>query len=53
MAIEIDPKFADVYYFRGLTKEILGQKDDGCLDFSKAGELGFAQAYDRIREDCQ
>jgi len=35
----------------GLSKILLGQKDDGCLDLSKAGELGL-YSYDVIKEFC-
>ena len=30
----------EAYYNRGLTKIFINQKDSGCLDLSKAGELG-------------
>ena len=46
-------KVADAYYYRGLAKIILHQKDNGCLDLSKAGELGFYQAYDEIKKYCK
>ena len=52
-AIEIDPEGADAYYYRGLVKLILGQKDSGCLDLSKAGELGYSEAYEQIDKFCQ
>ena len=53
LAIEINPKFSRAYYHRGLTKLILDQKDSGCLDLSKASELGDAEAYDAIKKYCQ
>ncbi len=52
-AIELDPKYAKPYYFRGLCKIKLGEKESGCLDLSKAGELGYDDAYDKIKELCQ
>lgn len=51
-AIEIDPNDAIAYNGRGLAKLVLGQLDDGCLDLSKAGELGLGQAYEVIKEKC-
>ena len=51
-AIELDPNDAEAYGGRGLAKIFLGQKDSGCLDLSKAGELGDSQAYDAIKEYC-
>ncbi|MEM0543801.1 hypothetical protein WFZ85_14345 [Flavobacterium sp. j3] len=40
------------YFNRGIAKIKLGQKDTGCLDLSKSGELGLAQAYDIIKKYC-
>ncbi len=51
-AIELNPNNAVAYYNRGLAKIHLGQKDNGCLDLSKAGELGHAKAYEVIKEYC-
>jgi len=31
---------------------LLGQKDSGCLDLSKAGELGKSIAYEAIKKHC-
>jgi len=50
--IELNPNYALAYGGRGLAKIRLGQKDDGCLDLSKAGELGYAEAYEAIKEYC-
>jgi hypothetical protein len=38
---------------RGIAKLQLGQKDDGCLDLSEAGQLGFSKAYSEIKKYCQ
>ena len=43
---------AEAYYNRGLSKLYLADKEGACLDFSKAGELGLADAYKLIRENC-
>jgi len=55
-AIELIPTVTalskDAFYNRGVVKIILGQKDSGCLDLSKAGELGFEKAYQIIKEYC-
>ena len=51
-AIEINPNDAEAYYNRGIAKIKLGQKDSGCLDLSKAGELGDSQAYEAIKDLC-
>ena len=51
-AIELKPDYADAYNNRGLIKILLNQMDSGCLDLSKAGELGHPTAYDTIKEYC-
>jgi len=48
-AIELNPDLAEAYYNRGIAKIRLGQKDDGCFDFSEASELGLSGA---IKENC-
>lgn len=52
MAIELYPKNKEAFYNRGLAKIALSQKESGCLDLSKAGELGYAKAYEAIKEYC-
>jgi tetratricopeptide (TPR) repeat protein len=51
--ISLNPKHAKAYCGRGMAKIILDQKDSGCLDLSKAGELGYAEAYEIIKKFCQ
>ena len=35
-----------------LKLKLLNDKKGACLDYSKAGELGYEQAYDFIKEYC-
>ena len=51
-AIELNPNYAEAYSSRGLSKLSLHQKDEGCMDLSKAGELGYYEAYDMIKKYC-
>jgi len=51
-AIKLNPKLAEAYYNRGVAKLGLDQIDSGCLDLSKAGELGSLEVYERIGEYC-
>lgn len=44
-AIELNPHFAEAYYNRGLLQIYMKDTRKGCLDISKAGELGIAEAY--------
>ena len=52
ISIEIDPTNPKTYYFRGIAKIILNQKENGCLDLSKSGELGYDEAYNTIKTQC-
>lgn len=50
--IQINPKNVDAYYMRGLLRIEFGDMKNGCLDLSKAGELGDLKAYELIKEKC-
>jgi len=52
IAIEINQNYSKAYYSRGLSKIYIGQIDNGCKDLSKAGELGYEQAYELIKKYC-
>jgi TPR repeat protein len=41
------------YYIRGLAKLKIGEKDEGCKDLLKAGELGNTEAYQIMLENCK
>lgn len=51
-AIKLEPDNSEIYMNRGLAKLNLGIKNSGCLDFSKAGELGDEEAYKFITKHC-
>src|SRR6187549_959512 len=50
--IQINPKSVDAYYMRGILRIDFGDMKQGCLDLSKAGELGDLKAYEAIKEKC-
>lgn len=50
--IQINAKSMDAYYMRGLLRIEFGDMKQGCLDLSKAGELGDQKAYEAIKEKC-
>ena len=50
--LKINPKNIDAYYLRGILRIEHGKTEEGCLDLSKAGELGDLKAYEVIREKC-
>lgn len=50
--IQINPKSKDAYYMRGLLRLEFGDQKMGCLDLSKAGELGDSKAYETIKDKC-
>lgn len=41
------------FYLSGLAKIKIGQKENGCQDLSKSGELGYGEAYKAIEQYCQ
>jgi tetratricopeptide (TPR) repeat protein len=40
------------YFNRGISYVLTNKLDLGCLDFSKAGELGLEEAYTEIKKSC-
>jgi tetratricopeptide (TPR) repeat protein len=50
--IQINPKNVDAYFMRGILRIDFGDLKNGCLDLSKAGELGDLKAYEAIKEKC-
>ena len=49
-AIELDPNLGEAFYNRGLVQIFMKDTRKGCMDLSKAGELGIEAAYDILRE---
>lgn len=52
-AIELYPYMGDAYYNRGLVLIYLKDKEKGCIDLSRAGELGVSEAYSVIKKYCE
>lgn len=50
--IQLNPKNQDAYFLRGNLRLEFGDMKNGCLDLSKAGELGDLHAYEVIKERC-
>jgi tetratricopeptide (TPR) repeat protein len=50
--IQINPKNASAYSMRCILRIEFGDLKNGCLDLSKAGELGDLNAYELIKEKC-
>lgn len=51
-AINLNPKIANSYFLKGKASYELGDKQKACQYWSKAGELGKAEAYKLISEYC-
>ncbi|WP_146216365.1 hypothetical protein [Arenibacter sp. ARW7G5Y1] len=47
-----NPKDELAHFNVGLVKIALGRKNEGCLNLSKSGELGYSDAYEIIAEHC-
>ena len=52
-AIELYPAMGDAYFNRGLVLIYLKDKEKGCIDLSRAGELGVDDAYSVIKKYCE
>ena len=52
-SVSIYPYMGDAYYNRGLALIFLKDKEKGCIDLSRAGELGVADAYSVISKYCK
>ncbi len=52
-SVFLDSEFPQAYFNRGLTYIYLQQTTKGCIDISKAGELGIQEAYNVIKLYCQ
>ena len=51
-ALEQFPYIGEAYFNRGLVLIYLKDKEKGCIDISKAGELGILDAYSVIKKYC-
>ena len=51
-ALDKFPYIGEAYYNRGLVLIYLKDKEKGCIDISKAGELGILDAYGVIKKYC-
>jgi len=52
-AIELHPRMGEAFFNRGLVLIYLKDKEKGCIDLSRAGELGVADAYGVISKFCK
>jgi tetratricopeptide (TPR) repeat protein len=52
-AIQLDSGCGEAYSFRGMAKCFKKDRKGGCADLRKAGELGYMEAFEAIREFCE
>ena len=50
--IKLDSSSAKAIYLRGTIEIILERNDLACMDFKRAGELGYFDAYEMIKKYC-
>ena len=50
IAIELNPKLGESYFERGVAKHKLQDINGAYLDWSKAKELGFSKASEKIKK---
>ena len=51
--IDVFPYMGDAFFNRGLVLIYLKDKEKGCIDLSRAGELGVGDAYSVIAKYCE
>ena len=52
MALQLNPKMANSWLLKGRVFLQKGEKQKACESWSKAGELGKAEAYEYISKNC-
>ncbi len=52
MALKLYPEMGEAHFNRGLVLIYLKDKEKGCIDLSRAGELGIGDAYSVISKYC-
>ena len=52
MVIKLNPNYAEAYYYRGYANIYINKKFNGCIDFIRAEELGYEDAYKGINKYC-
>lgn len=52
-AIKLYPEMGEAYYNRALVLIFIKDREKGCIDLSKAGELGIEDAYSVINKYCR
>lgn len=52
-ALRLYPQMGNAHYNRGLVLIFLKDREKGCLDLSRAGELGVSDAYSVIKKYCK
>jgi len=52
-AISLYPALGEAYFNRGLVLIYLKDKEKGCIDLSRAGELGIEDSYSVIHRYCK
>ena len=52
-SLEVGPELPQAYYNRGLVLIYLKDKEKGCYDIGKAGEMGIEDAYVVLKKYCK
>jgi tetratricopeptide (TPR) repeat protein len=52
-SIQLNSKFGEGYFYRGIAKIKLGDKQGGCSDLNQALSLGYEEARNELKKNCQ
>lgn len=53
LVLKLNPQYATAYRLKALDEIKKGDIEQGCLDLSRAGELGSSEAYNDIKQFCK
>ena len=51
-SIELNPRFAEAYYNRGIARILAYNRPDACLDFRESAQLGYDRGEEQIQYLC-
>lgn len=52
-AIEVKPDYGEAYYYRALSENYSGKKEESCKDFKKAIDYKYEKAAAKMAEVCK
>ena len=51
--IQMEPKNRLAFFYRGVVRFKMGQKDEGCKDIETCKKLGYTAGYNKMKDNCK